>query len=94
MIINLTPFSFRSERELVEDIVKFVWNKVLEAPHGIESEVLNRDFEAFQATSQAMEKVMMALKDDKSSYSHWGVRKGRRWKDNSSETCWFTSQKG
>ncbi|XP_040375651.1 probable disease resistance protein At1g61300 [Rosa chinensis] len=39
----------------------------------------NRDFEAFQATSQAMEKVMMALKDDKAAvigvYGRGGIGK-------------------
>ncbi|XP_050378425.1 disease resistance protein At4g27190-like [Argentina anserina] len=56
--------NYVSERELVKDIVNFVCSKVLQAPGPVEIESITHtgDFEAFEATRQAMEKVMCALK--------------------------------
>nr|XP_004306876.2 PREDICTED: probable disease resistance protein At4g27220 [Fragaria vesca subsp. vesca]XP_011469109.1 PREDICTED: probable disease resistance protein At4g27220 [Fragaria vesca subsp. vesca] len=52
--------NYKAERELVDAIVEFVCSKVL--PASIQS---TGDFHAFEATRQAMDKVMKALKDDK-----------------------------
>ncbi|KAM5574476.1 hypothetical protein ABKV19_013761 [Rosa sericea] len=58
--------NYESERELVKSIVTFVCSKVLQVsrPIEIESIMHTGDFEAFEATRQAMEEVMSALKDD------------------------------
>ncbi|XP_062015359.1 disease resistance protein RUN1-like [Rosa rugosa] len=47
---------YPTDIELIEDIVKHLWEKVLEAPTG--------NFETFEATRQAMDEVMKVLKDD------------------------------
>ncbi|XP_062026358.1 probable disease resistance protein RPP1 isoform X1 [Rosa rugosa] len=58
--------NYESERELVKSIVTFVCSKVLQVSRPIEMESIMHtgDFEAFEATRQAMDKVMSALKDD------------------------------
>ncbi|XP_040361743.1 probable disease resistance protein At4g27220 isoform X2 [Rosa chinensis] len=54
--------NYVSDKELVEDIVKLVWSRVLQAR--IENESTTRDFGSFKATRMAMGKVMTALKND------------------------------
>ncbi|XP_024160417.1 probable disease resistance protein RPP1 isoform X2 [Rosa chinensis] len=48
--------NYPTDIELIEDIVKHLWEKVLEAPTG--------NFETFEATRQAMDEVMKVIKDD------------------------------
>ncbi|XP_062015316.1 disease resistance protein Roq1-like isoform X2 [Rosa rugosa] len=48
--------NYPTDIELIEDIVKHLWGKVLQAPTG--------NFETFEATRQAMDEVMKVLKDD------------------------------
>ncbi|KAL6204042.1 hypothetical protein ACLB2K_021312 [Fragaria x ananassa] len=51
------------ESELVEDIGKFVWSKVIQVE--VDSTMSAGDFEAFRATRKAREQVTKALKNDK-----------------------------
>ncbi|PRQ35416.1 putative toll-like receptor, P-loop containing nucleoside triphosphate hydrolase [Rosa chinensis] len=52
--------NYKTERELVDEIVEFLGSKVL-PPDAIES---TGDFEEYEATGQAMDKVMEALTED------------------------------
>ncbi|KAL6204034.1 hypothetical protein ACLB2K_021304 [Fragaria x ananassa] len=53
----------KSESELVEDIGKFVWSKVIQVE--VDSTMSAGDFEEFRATRKAREQVTKALKNDK-----------------------------
>ncbi|KAL6203759.1 hypothetical protein ACLB2K_027458 [Fragaria x ananassa] len=76
--------NYRSERELVEDIVKVVLKEVLQTPR--------EDFEEFEATREAMDEVKRMLKDD--NITVIGVYKRRCWQDSHGAKCELVNQLG
>ncbi|XP_062006462.1 probable disease resistance protein At4g27220 [Rosa rugosa] len=69
--------NYKTERELVDDIEESVCNKL--RPTGLELKMSIGGFKAFEATKQAIDEVMNALKDDEATtigvYGMGGVGK-------------------
>ncbi|XP_062002045.1 probable disease resistance protein At4g27220 [Rosa rugosa] len=68
---------YKTDRELVDAIEESVWNKLRATEDELKMSI--GDFEAFAATKQAIDKVMIALKDDEATtigvYGMGGVGK-------------------
>ncbi|KAM5582489.1 hypothetical protein ABKV19_002747 [Rosa sericea] len=80
---------YKTERELVDKIVDFVYTKV--QPIDIEFTMSNGDFESFEATRKAMDEVMKELKDDEVTavgvYGMGGVGKTTMVQHVAAESC-------